>query len=354
MKVSNTTTERDQNMRTKTVYKSGELAHVWAQGTVTHGRCPANQHFEGGAYYSYSTVIARRGEHKGREFFIIDGATFSSTTSGHQSGVREAVRGRAGAVFELECGHRGQSLDLTPREIVQHYIDRADTAASKSARCEYQKAQKIIGELALVQEAMRAAQFFGLGRARLAQRRELLGQQRGRALHVLEARRAKLDAVLEKRNAAEKAWRAKGAEDQARAFLSGETDRLPDYLGHLPEDLRAAVLARLVAQWRAGARGTLGYYYSGPDMLRVNADIVETSRGARVPVEHVRAALPLVLRLLAEGRTYQRNGHTIHLGPYALDSIEADGTLRAGCHTFTRGEVENLAAALGVALAVAA
>jgi hypothetical protein len=46
------------------------------------------------------------------------------------------------------------------------------------------------------------------------------------------------------------------------------------------------------------------------------------------------------------GETYQRNGHSIHLGHYTIDSIAADGTLRAGCHVIQRSEIERFGAIL--------
>lgn len=79
----------------------------------------------------------------------------------------------------------------------------------------------------------------------------------------------------------------------------------------------------------------------GTDYLRLSEDglTVETSRSAKVPLEHVRKVWPLVLRLLTTGQTYKHNGHTIHLGHYQLDEITADGTITAGCHRFTKAEV---------------
>lgn len=77
--------------------------------------------------------------------------------------------------------------------------------------------------------------------------------------------------------------------------------------------------------------------------LRVKGDTVETSRGARVPLSHVQRALPVVMALIRNGRTYQRNGHTIHLGHYAIDSIDEQGNLRAGCHLFNKAEIERFA-----------
>jgi hypothetical protein len=81
-------------------------------------------------------------------------------------------------------------------------------------------------------------------------------------------------------------------------------------------------------------------------MLRINGNEVETSLGARVPVSHAKRGLAFVRRVVSSGQEYVRNGHTLHLGHYAIDRIETDGTLHAGCHVIKFSEIENLAPAL--------
>lgn len=68
--------------------------------------------------------------------------------------------------------------------------------------------------------------------------------------------------------------------------------------------------------------------------------MTHTDRGARVPVEHARRALRFVRVVMARGQEYQRNGHTEHIGHYAIDRVEVDGTLHAGCHVIKWDEIE--------------
>jgi hypothetical protein len=81
-------------------------------------------------------------------------------------------------------------------------------------------------------------------------------------------------------------------------------------------------------------------------MLRIDGDEVVTSRGARFPISHAKRALAFIRRVREFGQAYVRNGHTIHLGPYALDRIEPDGTVKAGCHVVSWKEIERIASAL--------
>jgi hypothetical protein len=77
-------------------------------------------------------------------------------------------------------------------------------------------------------------------------------------------------------------------------------------------------------------------------MLRVKGDEVQTSMGAVFPVSHALKALPIVLRVMESGQTWERNGKTIHLGHYQIDKIQ-DGKLYAGCHVIDREEIEHFA-----------
>jgi hypothetical protein len=99
----------------------------------------------------------------------------------------------------------------------------------------------------------------------------------------------------------------------------------------------------LITKWRAGQYS--GCLYDVPAMLRIDGDEVVTSRGARFPVSHAKRALAFVRKVRESGQAYVRNGHTLHIGPYAIDRIEADGTVKAGCHVVSWEEIESIASA---------
>ena len=82
-------------------------------------------------------------------------------------------------------------------------------------------------------------------------------------------------------------------------------------------------------------------------MRRDTGGYVETSKGARVPLEDAK-------RLALQASNVQRQGSTYHpvervtVGPYKLDRIDADGTVVVGCHTIPWTETERMARVLGV------
>lgn len=84
-------------------------------------------------------------------------------------------------------------------------------------------------------------------------------------------------------------------------------------------------------------------YISGiPPMLRIRGREVETSLGARFPVEHALQGLALVRQVRESRREYVHNGHAIHLGQYIIDRVDSDGTVHAGCHVVTWEEIERI------------
>lgn len=107
------------------------------------------------------------------------------------------------------------------------------------------------------------------------------------------------------------------------------------------------IAADKITAWRQG-RGVSLPWREGGALLRVRGPNIETSRGAVFPAEHGKKAFALIAACRKQGREYQRNGHTIHLGPFALDRISATGDVHAGCHFVPWTEIELTARTLGL------
>ena len=113
-------------------------------------------------------------------------------------------------------------------------------------------------------------------------------------------------------------------------------------------DLDAKLLAENAAKvdaWRAGEIGAqFPNAWQLPIALRVKGDTIETSRGAIVPA----TVAPILWRLVTAaraGHATQRQG--MHVGPFQLDEVRADGSLVIGCHDISYAELERMAASLG-------
>ncbi len=157
-----------------------------------------------------------------------------------------------------------------------------------------------------MEEANRFAAFFGL-RARLTLPDDLTGMvEECKAIEKKECQRKQREERKREREALER----------VQKWVDGEIDYIPN-----------------------------GY---GPIRLRVKGDELQTSRGARVPLVHAVKCFRVLKRLHDKGQAYERNGHTIHLGHFALDSLDAQGNVKAGCHTVEWAEIARVATLAGV------
>ncbi len=76
--------------------------------------------------------------------------------------------------------------------------------------------------------------------------------------------------------------------------------------------------------------------------LRIKDDVIETSRGAKIPLEHAVKFWSLINSWHQKGITYTKNNHSIHLGNYAVTRFEND-ILTVGCHQIPYSEIQNIA-----------
>jgi hypothetical protein len=95
-------------------------------------------------------------------------------------------------------------------------------------------------------------------------------------------------------------------------------------------------------EWRNGS-GDIYQYGFADTLLRRKGDTLQTSRGADCPFAHAVIAFRKAQECRANGTTWQRNGQQIRVGHFNVDSIDAQGNMRAGCHSLKWEEMERLA-----------
>lgn len=169
----------------------------------------------------------------------------------------------------------------------------------------------------------------------LATAAERLADWRGRFREDTRRKFRELAAEARKEEAAakERAEAARYAEQEARraAWLEGEGRAAAYDL----KDSRGGPLLRVVNVER-------------DDSGAIVAGELQTSAGAAVPLCHAIRVFRMVKHCKDTGRAWQRNGATIRVGQFQVDSIDAAGNFRAGCHAINWPEVERLAVSLGV------
>jgi hypothetical protein len=303
-------------MRIRHVVSSGEVPHLWFHKTQNSARTGGrgNLYFENDTIYSYGShfPIARHVFNGKESAVLFTTRTYSVTTSGHCSAVRSAIPSSALVFSVPELSYIGQDYKNSERNEhktnIADYIKRIETAivTSARARSSWSKQGSHTDAVNLLAEVKAYGKFFRLRLPKLPSVPALDSKEMA-AIREREAKRAAIKAEETR----------KQREEQAR-FEQEKAER-----------------------WRNGEN--VGYLYNVPCMLRVSGEDVETSRGARVPISHAKRGLRFVRSVVGSGQAYIRNGHTLHLGVYAIDKIDADGTLHAGCHVISYPEIERIA-----------
>lgn len=300
----------------KHVVSNHEVPHLWAHQSQPDAKNAGGSfYFNGDTIYSYGShfPIARHArDAAGLHVVLVTTRTYGVTTQRHVSRTRQAI---PSSLKEWDVVNPQDS----PAASFEHFqlehrqlLDEVGTAKNKVSRAK--RYQKLASRTEYANEFAAA---FGLA-ARLqlptiAGVQETLAEIEATEIRARQTRerKAKLDA--KKR-------------ELAARFRYAE----------------AAV------QWRAGESVNGSEYYFPDTLLRIEGDEIATSRGARFPIAHAYRVIRLIERMRASGATYQRNGHTIHLGHYPLDSIDASGNVRAGCHYVLYSEISRIAALLPV------
>lgn len=125
---------------------------------------------------------------------------------------------------------------------------------------------------------------------------------------------------------------------------------------------RMAAQAAERAAWLAGEGPAYAYQLKGPrdsaliraegaeiDGCAVAAGELVTSQGARVPLAHAVRVFGFVRAVRERGQAWERKGGVgPRAGHFTVDSVEPDGSFRAGCHYIAWEETERLARELGI------
>lgn len=127
---------------------------------------------------------------------------------------------------------------------------------------------------------------------------------------------------------------------------------------------RAARLERdaaALAAWRDGVPGARSGYWKTPAggaFLRAIvterdaagrpvAGTLETSQGAAVPLAHALRAFGFLRKVRESGNGWKAAGRSIPVGHFQIESIDAQGNFRAGCHYIEWAECARVAQEIG-------
>lgn len=286
-----------------------QVAHAWAHGQSGKG---SNFKSDGQTLTSYYTTIAAKID----DVIYLSADNMSQSTSRHISYARQAVNHERDAIFYTHAfSWFGSNPALTHEAMilpeVRHIIQELDNALSKERTRSTTK--------------LAAIESYNHKKAQIIE----LAARHNVTLPVMPEVHNTEDAVKEYQEAKrlqeekEEAARIKAQKKQQRE----DKERFNQWLQGIP------VLFPQAFQ-----------RFENTDYIKVSicGDKVVTSQGAECPLDHAVKAL----RFWNSRKTgptftsYKTNGHKIPLGIFTLDSIDEAGNVKAGCHTFTRKEIE--------------
>lgn len=342
----------------RTVFTNAKCAHVWAQLSQPHGRS-GSMKFDGAVAYSYQTPVANIITPQGRApvaLFVPN--RWGVTTASHLREYKSAASHYPQFDVPYIFAHDARVVRDNPPDdsvhsanigyLTEQYTNARDAlmrAPADSWRLRdltgeafATQAHETLSELADVLSRYCGAFFIAARTLPWQSDADKAIARRNRIVNDPK-RAAKMAAAAERRAAAEVRKLAERAARDAEA--------------------RAAA-ADAIARWRNGEDVRLPYAAQrdadGGAMLRLCGDTVQTSLGADAPLSHVRRVLEVLYSKVPRGQSWQRDTRYSddrqetysRLGHFRLDSIDADGNVRAGCHFITAAEIAALRAALNV------
>lgn len=288
---------------------SDEVFHYWANQVQSEGEC-GNVSFNGPRVFSYNRCIAMLHK-KGDETLALFGTVGrnSSSTAKHQSYARSAASQFRQIVVP----------DCNPRSAGEHARNLQAILEEHNDRLKLAKRAKMNGPL-WREMALGAAGDFN-AYAVFFDHPERFSEE-ATAQIAVEVEREKVERLKAEKEEAKKRD-AKLVEDLA-AWRNGEDKGL----------YGLSFTALRLGYFEGGRHGGDGW-------------IVETSKGANIPVDDAKRLWPLILRVRKGTKDYEPG---MPLGVYRLTKIKSDGSIVVGCHDIGFAEVEAIAGKLGLAL----
>lgn len=292
----------------KTVFSShNECAHIWASQSQYEGRA-SRVFFEGEIIYSYGRhfPVARFAPEYG-DIVLFNNRGYSNSTAKHKSVIRAAIPSKY-AIIPCDDPTRSIShnLDIWARRVESL---REQFAASKRKPTRANLAVEIYNNCEAAANYAMATQI----------------DAPGFTCSTIDEDEAREYGAI--------AQRKRDANREARRI---EQDRI-----------RKLEAAERFALWQAGENVYSGGFELYPTILRIKGEQIETSRGAKIPVDDALKIYPLLDRAKRSGAKIEAGMHNINLGAYRFNSFDGD-TLIVGCHQIAWEQVEKMAIQLNL------
>ena len=282
-------------MRTK--YSSNsELSHIWANDPdPSIGKSANSMSCQNGKLYSYSTCIAQIIG----DTVIYNTHSYSVTTSKQQGYMQSATSHYSKKIY-LDIPRRGlDSLVFNQRDfeeiVIKPNANKANDLLVKASRSKKYATLYSGQAFSIIKNLEKYALFTGLFYS---------------CPDIDDLQELAIKADKEAK-ALEKIRRAERIKEQAEALIN----------------------------WRKGEDVRNRFEITA---LRIKEDQIETTKGARIPLEHAVKFWGLIKSWHEKGVLYVKDHHSIHLGNYSVNRFE-NGILTVGCHSIPFSEIQSIA-----------
>lgn len=308
----------------KTVFDNRQCVHIWAQQNQSNGRSSnGNLFFEGKTIYSYGYHFPLA-SFATNDTVLINSDSYSVSTSKHQGYVRQSVN------------HKNRISVCS--SVLKHFI--SERGFGKSTQ--HALAQSALSEVnSLIEKAAKR-------KARKYAAQDILEAQGvlERAEHIFTYFDAQLPKDFIK---AKKSLNNKDAQEliafEKKRQEKIELERKAKY------ELDQAIYRAECLKWINNEETEVSVFGCDKIFLRINGDEIETTKGARFPIEHAKKAFRAISTAKENSYDYEREydrGFHYRLGHFTIDKIDAQGNVKAGCHFVEWDEIERIAKILKI------
>jgi hypothetical protein len=292
------------------VFNNRELCHVFMSQSQESGR-GSNMFFEGDTIYSYGGHFPLAKIFKNEKVVYFNSARYSKSTSKHQSYMSSAIdKDYLYILGDYICRKDPEEVQ---KILYENILDSLSDLFSSLITYEYH-IEAIYNSIKKYHDH---AEAFKIKVKDIILPKELS--------HLLGEYFVKAEQDTKKLEERRENKRAKRAVEWAKE-LEQRKIRQALYEKEYLEKLEA---------WKAGAESEI--YYSGPVFLSVKENQVETSKGARVPLDQ---AIKLFKRI--------KNNEVLEgekIGAYSYNRTE-NGTIKIGCHDIEMNEADRVLGSL--------
>jgi hypothetical protein len=311
----------------KTKFSNQELVHIWAAGRQDHGESSGmsfspyplesdlrEKGWTASRLYSYSTIIGAIFTRKdGKKLAILNLNSYSMTTSSkHQSPMQGAVRHLDRAYIPCYIGRGDSYFPVDSKTLFKRMVEGAHRRAadfivsSKKRRTESTRDRDLAQANDICDNLAKIAAFFG---------------------HKYK-RPDNFDSIT--------AAVEKEARKQDRMRKQAAKQRIIDQQERMQK-------------WLAGDRTVFASFEE--TKLRVIDDVIETSRGAKVPKDQAVKCWTMLKRWHDAGQVVRASDlpKPLQFGSYTFTAYQPDngGVLVVGCHDIPFSELARIAVTVG-------